>query len=81
MNESESAIGVKQKSKIILPNKKKETFAKQNKNREWVTMIKIIRVISGDIPPFLITKEKHILKDLAKLIYQSRLTLAYNENK
>ncbi len=44
-------------------------------------MIKIIRVINEDIPLFLITKEKHILRDLAKLIYQSRVTLAYSENK
>ncbi len=44
-------------------------------------MIKIIRIIGGDIPSFLIIKKKYILKDLVKLIYQSRVTLIYNENK
>ena len=69
MNESESAIDIKQKSKVILSSEKRETFVKQDKNREQATMIKIIRVISGDIPLFLITKGKYILRDLAELIY------------
>jgi len=69
MDESGSAIDIKQKLKVILFSEEKKTFAKQNRNREWVIIIKIIRVISGDIPPFLITKGKYILKDLAKLIY------------
>jgi len=43
-------------------------------------MIKIIRVIGGDIPPFLIIKGKHILRDLAELIYQSRAIFACSEN-
>ena len=43
-------------------------------------MIEIIRVIGGDIPLFLIIKGKYILRNLAELIYQSRVTLAYNEN-
>ena len=32
-------------------------------------MIKIIYIISRDIPPFFIIKEKYILRDLVKLIY------------
>ena len=60
MDESESAIDIKQKSKVILSNKEKETFAKQDKNREWATIIKIIHIIGGDIPPFLIYKGKYI---------------------
>ena len=43
-------------------------------------MIKIIRIINRDVPQFLITKEKYILRDFTKLIYQSRVTLAYSEN-
>jgi len=61
MDESGSVIDVKQKLKIILFSKKKETFAKPNKNREYIIMIKIIRIIRRDIPLFLITKENHIL--------------------
>jgi DNA-binding transcriptional regulator/RsmH inhibitor MraZ len=34
MNESETAINVEQKSRIILPAEKKDMFAKQDKNRE-----------------------------------------------
>ena len=81
MDESGSAIDIKQKLKVILFSEEKKTFAKQNRNREWVIIIKIIRIISEDIPPFLITKEKYILRDLAELIYQSRATLVYNENR
>jgi len=43
-------------------------------------MIEIIRVISGDISPFFIIKGKYILKDLAELIYQSRIILICSEN-
>jgi hypothetical protein len=34
MDESGAIINLKQKSKIILSNKKKKAFAKQNTNRE-----------------------------------------------
>ncbi len=34
MDESGAVIGVEQKSKIILPSKKKKVFAKQDGNRE-----------------------------------------------
>ncbi len=80
MDESGSAIDIKQKLKVILFSEEKKTFAKQNRNREWVIIIKIIRIISEDIPPFLITKEKYILRDLAELIYQLRVILVYSEN-
>ena len=43
-------------------------------------MIKIIYIIDGDIPPFLIIKGKYILRDFVKLIYQSRVILVYSEN-
>ncbi len=43
-------------------------------------MIEIIRIISRDIPLFLIIKGKYILRDLVELIYQSRVTLVYSEN-
>ncbi len=43
-------------------------------------MIKIICIINKDIPPFLITKGKYILRGLAELIYQSRIIFVYNEN-
>ncbi len=43
-------------------------------------MIEIIRIISGDIPPFLIIKEKYILRDLVELIYQSRVIFVCSEN-
>jgi len=69
MDESESAIDIKQKSKVILPSEKKEAFVKQDRNREWVIIIIIIRAIDEDVPPFLIIKGKYILRDLAKLIY------------
>ena len=81
MDESGSAIDIKQKLKVILSSEKKEAFAKQNRNREQVIIIKIIRVINKDIPPFLIIKEKYILRNLVKLIYQSRVTLVYSENR
>ncbi len=61
MNESEIAINIKQKLRIILPNEEKKSFIKQNKNREYGIIIKYIYIISGDIPPFLIYKRKHIL--------------------
>ncbi len=44
-------------------------------------MIEIIRVINKNISPFFIIKKKHILRDLAELIYQSRITLIYSENR
>jgi hypothetical protein len=80
MDESGASIGVEQKSKVILPKEEKEAFAKQDGNREWGTMIECIRAIGGEIPPFLIHKGKHILKDLADLIYISRATLACSDN-
>jgi hypothetical protein len=80
MDESGTAISVEQKSRIILPAKKKDVFAKQDGNREWGTMIEYIRVIGRDIPPFFIHKGKHILRDLAELISHSRVTLACSEN-
>ncbi len=43
-------------------------------------MIECIRVIGGDIPPFLIHKGKHILQDLVELIHHSRATLACSNN-
>jgi hypothetical protein len=80
MDESETAISVEQKSRIILPAEKKDVFAKQDRNREWGTMIECIRVIGGDIPSFFIHKGKHIFRDLAELISHSRVTLACSEN-
>ena len=80
MDESETAISVEQKSRIILPAEKKDVFAKQDGNREWGTMIECIRVIGGDILLFFIYKGKHIFRDLAELISHSRATLACSEN-
>jgi len=80
IDESGNAIGIEQKLNVILSNEKKEAFAKQDENREWATMIECIRVINGDIPPFLIIKGKYILKDFAELIRQSRVTLVYSDN-
>ncbi len=62
---------------MILPNKEKKAWVKQDKNREWIIITATIRVIinSLDIPLFLIIKEKYILKDLVKLIGRSRAIL------
>ncbi len=47
---------MEQRLKVILPSEEREVFANQDGNREWATLIECIRVISGDIPSFLIVK-------------------------
>ncbi len=80
MDESGSAIGMEQRSKVILPIEEKEAFSKQDGNREWATLVECIRVIGGDIPPFLIVKGQYILEDMCQLFGDSRATLAVSDN-
>ena len=76
MDESGYAINVEQKSKIILPANEKAAFAKQDRNKEWTTLIEDINVIGQNVSPFLIFKGKSMLKDLCELIGTSDATLA-----
>ena len=82
MDETGSSMGLEQASKVILPSEEKEAWAKQDGNLEWATLIVAIRATTGgpDIPPFLITKGKHVLKDIAPLILKHRATTAVSDS-
>ena len=80
MDKSEADLGTTQKSYIIGPAKKKVARVSTDKNREWATLIKIIRAIGEAIKPFFINKGMYVFLDLIKAIIKLGATLACSHN-
>ena len=81
MDESKAGLRLTQKSYIINPKEERDARTLINSSREWATLIEIINTIRETLKPFFITKGKHILRDLIKIIIKSGATLAVTYNK
>ena len=80
MDESGCALGLYYKSRVIVPAKEKDAIKSINRKREWGTNINSISEIGKASKAFIITKSKHMLRDLIKPIIELGYTLTVTHN-
>jgi hypothetical protein len=80
MDESESAIRISYKSRVIILAKEKETIKSMNRKREWAININTINGIETIFKGFFVTKSKNVLRDLMSYITESGYTIAVTDN-
>jgi hypothetical protein len=80
MDESGCALGLCHKSRVIVPAKEKDAIKSMDGKREWGTNIDSISGIGKASKAFIITKGKHVLRDLIEPIVESGCTLAVTHN-
>jgi hypothetical protein len=81
MDESGYALRLCYKSRVIVPAKEKDAIKSMNGKREWGTNINFISGIGKASKAFIITKGKHVLRDLIEPIIESGCTLAVTHNE
>ena len=82
MDESEYAIRIFYKSRVIVPAKKKEARKIINSKREQIINCDIINSVGkASTKNFYIIKGKRVLRDLIEFIIELGCTLAVTDNK
>jgi hypothetical protein len=81
MNKEGIGLRSTQKSYIISPAEKKDARLLIEKNRKWVTLIKMISAISESLKPFFVNKGMYVLRDLIKIMLKLEATLVYSHNR
>jgi hypothetical protein len=56
MDEKGFAMGIMQKSHVFVPANEKEAFMRQDRSREWVSVIKTISRVGESLSSYLIFK-------------------------